>query len=214
MQNGNKDYEKKSIHISIDTLFDDLFETQELERLRRGFDYQYSSNSLLDDLLQHVSCFMYQPMKLASCHESFESYYDEFAKDRFLFHTPDLDRCFLNANFCTDRFINNNGLSGNLTLFFIPLGGGKGIDEQNGIKFFVHSDESNHTPHIHARYQGEEISINIRTLAVKGSFKNMKKQKEALKYVKDNKEKLISDFKKSTNGIDIREFYLVDERVC
>ena len=204
MQDEKNYQEKMFIHVSIDTLFDDLFDSHDLDKYRKGFDYYYTSTSLLGELLQFASFFMGCSLPYEG---RFDCFYDGNAKDRFLFQTFDLDYCYLNTNYGIDRFIRNNDISDNLKLFYIPLGGGKGIDEQNGIRYYFHSDESGHSPHIHAKYQGDEISIFITTLKIRGSFKNKKKEKEAKEYVCNNKEKLLNDFIKYTNGIDIRERY-------
>ena len=63
--------------------------------------------------------------------------------------------------------------------------------------------EVSHVPHVRTIYQGEEISIEIHTLKVRGSYKNHKKQKEAAKYVEANTSNLLTKYNLKTNGIHI-----------
>lgn len=93
-------------------------------------------------------------------------------------------------------------------IYMIGIPGGLGIDDKNGIYYFYHTNEKGHVPHIHARYQGEEISIEILTLNVRGQLKNKKKQKEIIEYVKCNKKKLLKDYNLKTNGIHIDSKYV------
>lgn len=93
-------------------------------------------------------------------------------------------------------------------VYVIGIPGGLGIDDKNGIYYFYHTNEKGHVPHIHARYQGEEISIEILTLNVRGQLKNKKKQKEIIEYVKCNKKKLLKDYNLKTNGIHIDSKYV------
>ncbi|MCD8370864.1 MAG: DUF4160 domain-containing protein [Clostridiales bacterium] len=63
--------------------------------------------------------------------------------------------------------------------------------ENDGIRYFFHTDESNHRdyPHVHAENGGDEISINLRNFQIKGKFSNNKKQKIAVRFVRDNQKK-------------------------
>ena len=92
--------------------------------------------------------------------------------------------------------------------YAIGLPGGLGIEQKNGITYFFHTKELRHIPHIHARYQGEELSIEILTLKVRGSYKNHKKQKEAVNYVAANANRLLIEYNLKTNGIHIPPEYV------
>ena len=94
--------------------------------------------------------------------------------------------------------------------YVIGLGGGFGLDEKDGIYFFLHTKELRHSPHVHAKYQGETISIDILTLRVHGKFKNKKKMREAVEYVKAKQEELLEQYNQKTNGIHIANFLVVD----
>lgn len=66
----------------------------------------------------------------------------------------------------------------------------------NGISFIVHSNESNHSiPHVHAKYNEYEVSIEISEEA-KILVGNLPKQKlkTAQKWVRENKNKLLKDW--------------------
>ena len=92
--------------------------------------------------------------------------------------------------------------------YAIGLPGGFGLDERNGIYYFLHTKELRHVPHVHARYQGKEISVELLTDNVKGTFKNRKKQKEAIAYVKANSEEFLRKYNMKTNGIHIPGEYI------
>ena len=83
---------------------------------------------------------------------------------------------------------------------------GVALDEIEGIEFFYHTKERRHVPHIHARYQGDVIAIELQSQKVIGKFKNRNKQKKAIQYVIENKEKLIKEYNQKTNGIRVFNF--------
>jgi hypothetical protein len=58
----------------------------------------------------------------------------------------------------------------------------------DGIIFFFHTAENGHlhNPHIHAQYGEDEISIYLKDYRIVGNFRNKKKQKKAVDYVKEN----------------------------
>jgi hypothetical protein len=94
--------------------------------------------------------------------------------------------------------------------YTIGMPGGLGLDEKDGIYYFLHTKELRHAPHIHARYQGKTISIDILTLKVHGKFKNKKKMREAVGYVKAKQNELLEQYNKKTNGIHVENFLVVD----
>ena len=85
--------------------------------------------------------------------------------------------------------------------FHYISGIGEGYATHRGIKYLVHSNESAHTPHIHAQYSGDEISISLLDYSVEGMFKNKKKAKDAVEYVREHREDMIDFYNVNTNGI-------------
>jgi hypothetical protein len=81
---------------------------------------------------------------------------------------------------------------------------GKGAEmgRSNGIKFFFHYDEADihqGTPHIHAKYSGDEIRINLNTLKVMDKpygFKTPSKTDYALEMIKTNQKELLNYWNK------------------
>ncbi len=67
-----------------------------------------------------------------------------------------------------------------------------GLD--NAVKFEIRPNEGKHyNPHVHASYSGFTISVDINTLECRGNLpKN--KQKNAVEWVKNNKDKLLNDW--------------------
>lgn len=97
----------------------------------------------------------------------------------------------------------NTFYNGETIRIYFLYGIGDAIDDVDGIRYFYHIKESNHLPHIHAKYQGETIAINILDLKVKGTLKNKKKLREAVRYVEENKEYLLNLYNAGTNGIHV-----------
>ena len=125
----------------------------------------------------------------------------EDGKSRFLIKYKN-ENCNINPCVYFRKFVKYLGNPEELQLeYVIGLPGGLGIEKTKGINYFLHTKETNHLPHIHARYQGDEILIYINTLEIKGKFKNKNKDKEALEYVKNNREKLLIKYRDYTNGI-------------
>ena len=71
------------------------------------------------------------------------------------------------------------------------------VGKVKGISFVVHSNEQNHCiPHVHAGYGEYEVSIDIITGKVLVGNIPKKNQKIAVDWVKKNRDKLLSDWKK------------------
>ncbi len=198
-----------TIHISIIPYLEELFSKDKEEKLQKGFDFKYSFYTTVNDLFQYAFCFSKNPFLDLKKLE--KKSYDEDAPEHFLFEIND-DFLPLKKDQRLIKFIRNFNIKNNLVLYFTPLAGGRGVDEINSIKFFLHSNEKSHTPHIHAKYQGDEISIDLITFKIKGEFKNKKKQKNALTYAKENQSKWIDSYKKYTNGIKFEPFFLEDNK--
>lgn len=82
-------------------------------------------------------------------------------------------------------------------------GVGGRITKIDGVQLFVRSNENAHSPHIHAWYQGEELSFDIFKMTYKGKFKNKKKMKLVFEYVESHKDELAEIFRMQTNGLDV-----------
>lgn len=95
----------------------------------------------------------------------------------------------------------------------VCLGGGKDIKNIEGVRLFYHSREpKKHLPHIHAEYQNNEMSIILmpkeKPPRIIGSLKNKKKEKIAINFAKEHRKKLIEDYDKFQNGIQIYSFFV------
>ena len=78
------------------------------------------------------------------------------------------------------------------------MGGfGRLVDEIEGIKFTIHSNEGDrhpYEPHIHCEYGDEEFRLRLDNLTVMNKdkvFKNRKKTRLAKKWVMERKDKLL-----------------------
>ena len=87
-----------------------------------------------------------------------------------------------------------------ISKFYFPIllnfqgGRGAGVAEKEGIKFFFHTNEKNihHKPHIHCKYSGEEMRIDlVDDIIIDKPFKTSKKSKIALEFCKQYKKELI-----------------------
>lgn len=84
-----------------------------------------------------------------------------------------------------------------IDIFVEELGLGGVLGEKEGIRFIIHSNEKDkHAkfPHVHCEYSGEEIFVylNDQSLLNGKGFKNKKKTKIALKWIKENKNDLLN----------------------
>lgn len=88
------------------------------------------------------------------------------------------------------------------------------VGKLNGISFVVHSNEQNHNiPHVHAQYGEYEISIAIESGEVLAGNIPPQNLKRAVKWVKKNKEKLLSawkDYALSANSSTTKSLIGVD----
>lgn len=82
----------------------------------------------------------------------------------------------------------------------VPPRGAAYYDEYCGIYYFFHTDERRHkyNPHIHAKYQSQEISIYLKDYRVVGKFNNASKQNQAIKYVKRNRQAILKEWNRIT----------------
>lgn len=127
----------------------------------------------------------------------------EMECDRFMVWRNS-ERHWLDESGRVARLYKYLGCDGRIDLEYVFSNGiGGFVDEEDGIVFFYHTKELRHIPHIHARYQGEEISIEILTLNVKGKFKNRKKQRKAIDYVSNHQVSLLEEYNNKTNGIRV-----------
>ncbi len=87
--------------------------------------------------------------------------------------------------------------------FFMELGGR--LLELNGMEFYMHSNESgrHHLPHIHVRYQGQEVVICLDGKILEGRIKN-KYQKLAQEIIIGDKESFLIKWNSLTNGENFR----------
>ncbi len=76
-------------------------------------------------------------------------------------------------------------------------GFGKVMGEEEGIRFYINNNEKDYhqfEPHVHCEYSGEEMRIRIDTLVIMKkdkAFKNKKKVKKAISWVKNHQESLL-----------------------
>ena len=80
-----------------------------------------------------------------------------------------------------------------------PYGEGRHIiDKYMGIEYYFYLSEQGHLnyPHVHAKYQKQEIVINIKNPCVKKCSFNKSKKNIAIKYVKNHKEYLLNEWQK------------------
>lgn len=74
---------------------------------------------------------------------------------------------------------------------------GRYLGEMQGIKFYINNNEKDRhqfEPHVHCEYEGEEMRIRIDELTIMKKdkpFKNTKKVKVALKWVKEHQRTLL-----------------------
>ena len=80
----------------------------------------------------------------------------------------------------------------------VPQRGAVNYDTYGGISYYFHTDEQRHeyNPHIHARYESQEISIYLNDYHIAGKFSNSAKQNQAIKYVRRNHRSILKEWSK------------------
>lgn len=80
-------------------------------------------------------------------------------------------------------------------------------DQAAGITYLFHTNEGNHikSPHVHAEYGNDDICIFFSNFHVEGHFRNRRKEREAVNYVKENLDKLQAEWNKimESQGVTI-----------
>lgn len=66
-------------------------------------------------------------------------------------------------------------------------------DRKNGIRYYINSSEKPHKayPHVHAECADGAISVSLKDYTYTGKFKSPSKEKEAIRFVKDNCRELL-----------------------
>ncbi len=83
-----------------------------------------------------------------------------------------------------------------LYLAVVPANAAAVYDREDGLIYFFHTNERNHLyyPHIHVKYNDEEISISLKDFSLTGNFESLKKMKVAIRYVKNHQQKLMTEW--------------------
>lgn len=161
--------------------------------------FEYDNNSTIQDLYY----FLYIAFGINPKDRN-----NDEIKDRFRFIVDDNYISINNLDIKLYSFLNYINVKDEVVkmCWIIGIGGGGEITRENGIKYFLHPNESNHLyqPHIHASYGGEELKVSLNDrIVLEGKFKNKKKQKEALKTIINNKQEFLSYWNDWTNGINV-----------
>ena len=166
----------------------------------KSFLFKYTSDSTIGDLMR-------------VCYQTYQEEFDPFGHNqRFVWKRGDRF-VELNEQFNLEEFLAINNISESLELFYvIGLPGGYGLEVIEGVQFLFHSNEEGHTPHVHARYQGKDISVDLLNLNVTGSFKNRKKMEIAMQYVRERRDELITLYYEHTTGVyvDLNQLMVPD----
>ena len=133
---------------------------------------------------------------------------DEYVMDLFSIKYQDEFISTWNKDASFMELIEYLGFMDNITVLFKTSPGGKGqIDGLNcdGITFGFRLREANHKgrPHIHAAYQGDDITIDIRSLKrIAGSFKTKKYEDKAISYIEVRQDELLEKWERMIRGIN------------
>lgn len=87
--------------------------------------------------------------------------------------------------------------------FIIGVGGGfDALQREDGIQYSMNTREQgkHNFPHLHVKYSGEEVVINILTGQTIEGYIKSQKQKEAMQKIKENKEELMLLWNTRTDG--------------
>ena len=92
-------------------------------------------------------------------------------------------------------------------------GGGADVWEEDGIHFIIHTNEYIHRgkPHVHAKYSGDEVKIDLQSFAVTGVMKNKGNERLAIETVKRNRGFFYQKWRELVCGLEVPEFYYNEE---
>lgn len=162
--------------------------------------FKYTCFTTIKRLLKHIC---------KECH--FSDFRGYGLKDLFQVKVSNMYLEFWNINTRLERLIKllrsrNEMLE--LRLIYRP-GGGADVWEECGIRFIVHTDEYIHRgkPHVHAKNSGDTIKIDLQSLQVTGSFRNRKKQKEAVRIVSRKRAYFYQKWDEYVCGLYVPELY-------
>ena len=158
-----------------------------------SFDSNITLKKALKVLYNELEIDSLKRQKLLSKNANFFIINNDFFSLEFgftMFEPEDFDasNCFLSD------LENQFNISHHVLEVLVGGGIGGGVGDYHGIHFFFHTNEKDlhHNPHIHCKYSGEEIRIDLNKLMIMDKcFKNNRINKLALICVKKNQEQLI-----------------------
>lgn len=187
------------------------------EFLKGTHTYQYDETTRIVDLFRYLwdkSGFTAEDESDEEW-DSSENYNEqiEFADDeilRFFVILHDNDYYSLwNPNVYIDPLFTYLGIQDKVELYFETSFGGEGSFNEvecEGIQFYFHSDETVHwgRPHIHAKVDENQISIDLNTFEIiVGRFEKRKQEKEAVECVKTHQRTFMKGWNDHSNGIRV-----------
>ena len=164
--------------------------------------YEYTEKTLIEDMCQYVIKNIYEK----ECCDQQNDYYPCKDEIRLLYNNDYRVLVYSVPLYKLIEYLRKTCID-----LRWPVGTGKVADRYQGIVYFFHSNENGISPHIHARYSGDEISVDLITMAITGSFKNRKKQREAFNFIKKRKSKYYNDYSELTSGITPKDVYKIDQ---
>lgn len=194
----------KEIQIKIDNSWKNFKYNLDKNQQKKMFEkitFKYDYNTTLYDLFMHLN-IIYKDiiLKFENNNEN-KLNYKRIIRERYrivnkksLIYIYDLDSK-------VSTLINIFKLD-QITIFFTFFGelGGR-LLELNGMQFYMHSKEKgkHNIPHMHVKYQGEEVVISLDGKILAGKIKD-KKQKLAADIISRDRESLLLKWNSITDG--------------
>ena len=186
--------------------------------LDNRIEFSYDKNTTIRDLLRYLT------KKIEKYFYQFENpnienrYEDLSLRSNFYYFYENIPTRILNLDTKIEIFIKKLEIKNTLIFeanFAILVGAGDVLPREDGIRYYMNSKENtkHNVPHVHVKYKDEEVSISILDGSVLAGSLKSNVQKEVIRKVLWNKNKLCLAWNTKTDGekieIDKTEFELI-----
>lgn len=190
----------KTVHISFTNDVDQEYSNEVNSFLKTTISFEFNETTTTGDLFRYI--FSIFPEK-----DAFQYQFDEDLFEHFILKNHGLSRSFngMDANFSKMIEYIQPANDTLLIYWFSRPGGGFGVLEEDGLWFEIRPKEANHqyTPHVHAKYGKQQISIRIADGELLAGKMNKIKELKARKLVKKNREYLQKQWDECQHGFRI-----------
>ena len=161
--------------------------------------FTYTENSTIRDMLNFIC-------KSAPCDPNF-GFSDQGLRNRFILVVDGAYKNFQNIDVKLTNILSylNSSNRIHLSVTIGYPGGGVGVGDFHGIRFFINSNESNHMgrAHVHAEYGDDSASYDILNGTRICGYLPPKQDKLAQKAITENSQFLLHEWNECSNGFKV-----------